>query len=170
MAMFSMELIKKSNWRFVSEREILSEDVYSLIELYKDVNKVSVLNEAFYFYRENNNSLSRVYRPDRFEKNIIFYEKTASLCRSSDYCRECENRVGLLFLTNVIAAMKHIAESQMSFGDKHKEIKKIIDNHTLQTALCSLKTEKDSKNRRILFFLMKKKLYLLCHILCSLKA
>ncbi len=169
MAMFSMELIKKVNWRFVSEREILSEDVYSLIALYKDVNKVAVLSEALYFYRENNNSLSRVYRPDRFEKNKICYEKTASLCRRLGHCRECENRVGLLFLTNAISAMKHISVSQMSFRDKQKEIKKIIDNHTLQIALCTLKTEKDSRNRRILFFLMKNKLYLFCYILCSLK-
>ena len=38
--MYSLELIRKVNWRFVSEREIISEDVYSLLHLYNYIEKV----------------------------------------------------------------------------------------------------------------------------------
>lgn len=169
MAMFSMDLIRKNNWRFVSEREILSEDVYSLIELYKNINKVAVLNEALYFYRENATSLSRTYRKDRFEKVKKCYEQTASMSRRIGHCKETETRVGLVFLSNTIAAMKQVTTSDLSYKEKIKELKLIIDNLTVQAALHSLNTEKDSRNRKILFFLMKKKLYYLCYILCNLK-
>jgi len=169
MAIFSMELIKKINWKFVSEREVLSEDIYSLIELYKRVNKVVVLNETFYFYRENASSLSRTYRKDRFEKVKRCYELTASMCRRIGHNRETENRVAITFLSNTIASMKQISMSDMSFKDKMKELKIIIDNLTLQAVLHSIDVSKDSKNRKILFLLMEKKLYLFCYILCSLK-
>ena len=36
-ALFSMDLINKIHWRFVSEREIISEDVYSLMNLFGHV-------------------------------------------------------------------------------------------------------------------------------------
>lgn len=170
MAMFSMELIKKAGWRFVSEREIISEDVYSLLTLYSYVKKVAVLNEAFYFYRENDTSLSRTYREDRFERVIHCYEQTASLCRRLGYVRETENRVGLLFLTNVVSSMKQLSASDLSFKEKINKLKSIVDNRTVFCALHSLNTKKDSKNRRILFFLMKKKLYYICYILCNLKS
>ena len=32
--LYSLEMIQKASWRFVSEREIISEDVYSLLNLY----------------------------------------------------------------------------------------------------------------------------------------
>ncbi len=170
MAMFSMELIRKINWKFVSEREILSEDVYSLIELYKYVNKVVILNEALYFYRENTSSLSRTYRKDRFQKVKRCYELTASLCRKLKLGNENENRVALTFLSNTIAAMKQISMSDMSFKEKMNELKTILDNNTLFCVFADWKNiSRDSLNRKILFWLMKKKLYFLCYILCNLK-
>ena len=48
-ALYSMELIQRNSWRFVSEREIISEDVYSLLDLYRNVKTVVVIPEAFYF-------------------------------------------------------------------------------------------------------------------------
>ncbi len=170
-AMFSMKLIRKNSWKFVSEREVLSEDIYSLIELYKYVNKVAVLNEAFYFYRENDKSLSRTYRKDRFERVIKCYEQTYGLCCREDLCHETKNRVTLTFLSNTIAAMKQISMSDMSFKDKMKELKTILGNKTLFCALHDRRLiSRDSKNRRILFSLMKKKLTFACYVLCSLKS
>lgn len=169
MAMFSMELIKKANWRFVSEREILSEDVYSLIDLYKDVNKVAVLNEAFYFYRENNASLSRVYRKDRYERVKHCYEECTKLCKRLKYNDDVIDRVSLSFLSNTIAAMKQVCAGDLRFGEKMKELKLIVDNSVLQKALKDTDLTADSKNRRILFFSMQKKFYILCYILCNLK-
>ena len=56
-AMFSAKLIRQAEWKFVSEREIISEDVYSILSLYKHVQRVCILNKAFYFYCENQNSV-----------------------------------------------------------------------------------------------------------------
>lgn len=66
--LYSMEIILNNKWKFISEREIISEDIYSLLNLYKYVNKVAILSEALYFYCENGTSLTHTYRKDRFEK------------------------------------------------------------------------------------------------------
>ena len=74
-AMFSLELINRTQWLFTSEREVLSEDVYSLLILYKDAQSVAILPDALYYYRSNEQSISRSYRPDRFVCNREFYLK-----------------------------------------------------------------------------------------------
>ena len=41
--MYSMDIIRKCGWSFASEREIISEDFYSLTELYGQLNSVFIL-------------------------------------------------------------------------------------------------------------------------------
>ena len=48
-ALYSTKMIRNANWKFVSERNIISEDVYSLVELYGSLDKVVLLNEALYY-------------------------------------------------------------------------------------------------------------------------
>ena len=55
---FSKKLIEKSNFQFVSERNIISEDVYSLMKLMPNVNCVKMLHKSYYKYRMNSQSLT----------------------------------------------------------------------------------------------------------------
>lgn len=48
--MYSMDLIKENQWQFISERKIISEDVYSLLDLIYGVKRVSVIMDYLYFY------------------------------------------------------------------------------------------------------------------------
>ena len=105
-AMFSAELIKRANWRFPSEREIISEDIYALLKLFQDVKTVSVLPKALYHYRKNPTSLSRAYRADRFEKARDFYHKCAKLCESKHYPSAVLDACREPFLALSILAMK----------------------------------------------------------------
>lgn len=67
--MYKREIIDKNKVRFCSEREYISEDLIfqlNLLPLCKNIAKSK--NEAYYYYRINNKSLSRVYKKERFEK------------------------------------------------------------------------------------------------------
>ena len=74
-SLYSMTIIQKHKWRFVSEREIISEDYYSLLYLYRYVEKIAVLKAACYFYCENQGSLTHVFQKNRYEKIILSYLK-----------------------------------------------------------------------------------------------
>ena len=99
-AIYSMKLIKENDWKFVSEREIISEDVYSLLSLYKNVKKVAILEEALYYYCENDTSLTNIYRKDRYEKIEYCYKRCVELCRKIGYHYPLFSLILLSFLQN----------------------------------------------------------------------
>ena len=68
MILYSLKTLRDLDWRFVSEREIISEDVYSLLALFDGISAVTVVPEALYCYCYNEASLSRGYVSNRYEK------------------------------------------------------------------------------------------------------
>ena len=168
--LYSMELINRIKWRFVSEREIISEDVYSLLVLFKYVEKVAVISEAFYFYCRNEKSLSRKYLPDRFEKIKYFYNKTKEMCKEAGYDDEIIHRVSKPYLAFTISAMKQETVAERPAKETKSRLKKLINDDTLQAVLEMNKHDKVSTNRKILFFAIRNRMYNLCYLLLKLKA
>lgn len=163
--LFSMELIRRSKWRFVSEREIISEDVYSLLGLCKHVKNVAVLSEALYYYCENDTSLTHSYRADRFDKNKQFYLKCIALCDRYEYSnlirRSCMNP----FLGNVLGAMK---QETAFYSDKKEAIKRLrttLEDEVLQSVLQKKKKDHAKLKIRILFWAMRHRHCHLCYAL-----
>lgn len=115
-ALFRMELIRQNDWRFVSERQIISEDVYSLLRLYRFVQRVAVLSKACYFYCENQSSLTHVYRLDRFEKINQFYLACQTACDELGYGDEVRTRLTHVYLSFVIAALKQLVATKIREG------------------------------------------------------
>ena len=73
-AMYRLEIIKKNNVRFHSERELISEDLIFNLDFLKYANKVAFNDGAYYHYRVNPTSLTRKIRTDRVEKIKILYD------------------------------------------------------------------------------------------------
>ncbi|WP_458457662.1 glycosyltransferase family 2 protein, partial [Pseudobutyrivibrio sp.] len=95
---YSCELIKKVNWKFVSEREIISEDVYSLLQLMTYLDSVSIIEESLYNYCENAASLTHVFRDDRFEKINTFYNKTVLAAKQMNYDEEIVSKIAYPYI------------------------------------------------------------------------
>lgn len=170
LMLYSTALIKKVNWKFVSERNIISEDVYSLLGLFKFVKTVSVVPQAFYYYCRNESSLSRRYVEDRFEKTKHFYTETKALCEKLGYSDEIIHRVSKPYLAFTILAMKQEAAAQRSFKENRKRICELVNDETLQEVLSANRKDKVSITRRILFFAIRNKMYSLCYLLLKSKA
>lgn len=170
LMLYSMELINSSGWRFVSEREIISEDVYSLISLFKHVKSVSVVPEAFYYYRKNTASLSRVFREDRFDKLNHFYLETKKLCSKLGYDDEIIHRVTTPYLSFVISAMKQESIADRPKRENVSRIKEIVNNDIFRSVLEIIKNDKMSFSRRLLFFTVRNRLSLICYFLLKKKA
>lgn len=167
--LYSTRLINKNNWRFVSERNFISEDVYSLLMLYKYVQKVVIIPEAFYYYYENSSSLTHTYRSDRYLRIKDFYLASEQLCCDFGYGPEIMQRLVYPFISNTIAAMKMICKSDHTTRDKVLLIKEIIDDDILQSVLDTIKYNKDKKSRKILFYFMNKKMYVFVFLLLKIK-
>ena len=168
-SIYSMKLIKDTGWRFVSERDIISEDVYSLLLLYKNVNKVSILNEALYFYCVNPSSLTHTYRKDRYEKIEYFYRMCQNTCKELQYPEFIQRRIIYPFLGNTIAALKQIASSDNKFKDKFIDLEKIVKDETLQNVLQTSINNKWNFSKKILFIAIRYKMTFLTYLLLLLK-
>ena len=120
--MYAMSMIKNSNFRFVSEREIISEDVYSLLNLYSKMNRVVIINEILYYHRVNSKSLTHVYRKDRIEKLNYLYYRLKELCEKCNYDNEIKRLVANPYINGMIGAMKMITNSENLTNKERKEI------------------------------------------------
>ena len=70
--LFRSEIIKQNGLSFQSEREMLSEDALFMVDFISCINKATGIKEAFYNYCRNEDSISKSYKKDRFEKSLVF--------------------------------------------------------------------------------------------------
>ena len=70
--LFKLEIIKKNNINFQSERDIYSEDALFMIDYISYIKKATGISDAFYNYCRNGESISKSYKKDRFEKSLAF--------------------------------------------------------------------------------------------------
>lgn len=163
--LLSMHLILDNGWRFASEREIISEDVYSLLCLYQYVQRVSVLPEALYYYCENGTSLTHVYKADRFERICNFHETSIRKALELGYDAEVAERLQRLLACFVIAAMKQVVRADIPNKDRYRAIWEIVQSDYLKKIRWDLTSYSDSLPRRIFLFLLGKRLTLPCYLI-----
>ena len=168
-AMFSAKLIRQAEWKFVSEREIISEDVYSILSLYKHVQRVCILNKAFYFYCENQNSLTHIYKEDRYQKIKQFYTASLSLIEQLEYGEEMKERLKELYLSFFIGAAKTIVRASMSYAEKIKKLKSIIEDEQMQEVLFEANKFVMNRNKALFFQMARKKRVKVCYLLLWLQ-
>lgn len=170
-SMYSMKLIADNDWKFVSERIMISEDVYSLLILYKNVSKVSVVKRSFYYYCENDtSSLTRVFRPDRYEKQKIFLKGCLDICDKMGYSNEIRSRLYYQFIGNSLGAMKRIAISDAPTNKRYKQISKIVKDDVMQDVVSNLNLKNESFGRKLLFESIKRKLSVCTYLLVYAQA
>lgn len=167
--LYSLEMIQKASWRFVSEREIISEDIYSLLGLYKYVNRVSVLSEALYFYCENAGSLTHTYKKDRYNKIKNFYEACYQLAEKNNYSDNVKDRLSYPYLSNTIAAMKMIVGSDQPKKEQLKQLETVINDEMLQEVINKTPLMKEKMLRKLLLETIKRRRKELCYWMLKAK-
>lgn len=165
----STKLMKTCGRIFQSEKEIISEDVFFMLELYRHVNKAVVLQESLYFYRDNQLSISRSYRPDRYQKIKIFYRRCLELCAECGYTEKVIQRCTEPFISFTVAALKQEVMYHKTMKASLSRVQMIVDDDVLQQVLQEKKKDKTGFMRRILFWTMRNKMYRLCYILVAVK-
>ena len=153
--LFSMKMIKNRNWRFVSERAIIAEDVYSLMNLFSSVKSVCFISKALYYYCRNEESLTHTYREDRYDKIKFYYDESIKMCQENGYNENVQSRVGVTYFSFTIAAMKQIVKSKMEFKDKYRAIKNIVCDNHMHKVIVNTDVSMQSKAWKILISSMK---------------
>lgn len=167
--LISMELIINNKWRMVSERDIISEDFYSLISLYSYTNSVVIIPRNFYYYCRNDLSLTHVYNPNRYKKIKEFYDLSLQKFRDCGYTKQCEKRMASVYLSFVIGAVKSIISSDASIKKQIEEINEIVCDDHLRNVLNDIDKRNETIKRRIVIDIFKARNTLLSYICFKLQ-
>ncbi len=167
--LFSMECIREHSWRFVSEREIISEDIYSVLEFYSYTKTVAFIPKPFYHYLFNPTSLSRSYRADRYVRMKVFYEKMKELSREIGMEQELKEPIKTVFLGITIGALKQIVAAGGSHQQRHKIFKAVVEDDTMKVVLKDYDFSGEGLLKRVFFWSMKKRFSALSYYIIKIK-
>ena len=159
--LYDINFLRRIHWGFPSERDIIAEDVYALLDLYGAAGSVAVIPDALYVYCQRTDSLTHHYRADRFERLKQFYRSCLSLCRQRNYPSQVEQSCGSVFLDIVIGCMK-----QEAARNDWQRIREIMNDPAVQSALAGT-TEKQSIKKRLLFAVLRRRQTSLCSLLLT---
>ena len=163
------ETVKRAGWRLLSERDVFSEDSYGLIALYRHVRRAVILNEALYFYCENEASLSHDYRNRRFDMIKGFRARAFELAGIYENPEPVRERICDLYMSFLIGSMKQLVLSDMRLSDKLRFIRRIISDPATRDSIDAAGLNDSGRARNILYYIMRKGCVSLVYLLVKLQ-
>lgn len=153
MMIIKKSLIDNCNWKFLSERIFLSEDVVSLIELFYNCKSVKIINSILYHYRVNPNSLTHQYDETINIKCNNMLKKLLER-NSCSYDNLYTERVIYLYFSYIIVNIKLLVHSSLPILEKIDALN-TINNDVELIELIKKYNYLNSFKRKLFFYLIK---------------
>ena len=169
--LFKTEIIKENNITFMSEREIYSEDALFMVDYISCIKKATGINEAFYNYCRNGESISKSYKKDRFEKSLAFVGEVEKRFKKdiSEYqiyiYRFWQAMCRVLCSQEIMNAK----DNNIKYTDLKKRLKDICTHSLTVSTLRLYPIGKLPVKQRIFAYGMKYRLYFMLKILVGLR-
>ena len=157
---YSMNLIRKENLRFVSERDFISEDIIWDIDYLHKAQRVCYVPNCLYYYCLNENSLSRKYNPERYNKNkelVVEVKRKLSLLFEEEYYKIHFLRLMFLYLRNSLQYMAQYANSTQS-------IRNVLNDNFWKPLFQHYPYHQMDMKHRLFFMMLKFKIVFLLQI------
>ena len=172
--LFVHEIIKENDITFQSEREMLSEDALFMIDYISCIKKATGIDKAFYNYCRNEDSISKSYKKDRFEKGLVFVDEV-----EKRFKKDIEPEEYQIYIYRFWQAMCRVLCSQeiiyaqnnnIKFTDLKKRLRSICTHSLTVRALKAYPLRKLPLKQRVFAYSMKYRLYFLLKILVGLRS
>lgn len=172
--LFKNEIIKKNNIAYKSERNVFSEDALFMIDYISCIKKATGLPEAFYNYCRNDNSISKSYNKDRFDKGIVFVDEL-----EKRFKKDIEPDVYRMFIYRFWQAFCRVLCSQeimystdnnVRFADLKKRLKAVCTHPLTVKSLKVYPISRLPFKQSVFAYAMKYRLYFLIMILVRLRS
>lgn len=154
---YSMEIIRNHDLRFVSEREWISEDMVFNIRYYLHAKGVALSDYLGYNYRVNVNSLTTKYMADRFEKVCVFYEKEKKLLMDAGLYELCKFRMMRQFFIYLRACLDQLRPEVcgLTKDEVLKKMKEMCGDHRVQEIISGFPARKMGIRQQIFVYAVK---------------
>ncbi len=171
--LFRHDVIKQNNIVFQSEREMLSEDALFMVDYISCIKKATGIRNAFYNYCRNENSISKSYKRDRFEKSLVFVNEV-----ENRFKKDIDSEKYQIYIYRFWQAMCRVLCSQeimyaMDNNIKYSELKRrlraVCEDELTIRALKSYPIGMLPLKQRIFAYGIKYRLYFILKILVGLR-
>lgn len=146
MHVYRRQLLEEHNLRFVTEREVGSEDYLFNLQVIVHAASVRVLSCALYNYELRGGSLSQTYKPDLIEKYTRLLERLKAYYRQENIWEQYKKQAYYFYLWHLAVGTcfsyeyLHITDGH-SVQDGRKNVRAILNRKAVQEAVvCSDKT------------------------------
>ena len=165
--LYKKELFNDSNLRYVSNKWY--EDLRLTSKLYLKCKKISFVEENLYYYLIRNNSIMNNKNLNRNYEIIEAFEDIIDYFKEQNYYDEFYDEINFLGIQHIYIA----AAVRVILNSKNNEIRKNLDplndyfsqNFSLKSKYIYLL----DKNKRIVYFLLKHKMYRLIKFIFRMK-
>ncbi|MBQ4545110.1 MAG: glycosyltransferase [Oscillospiraceae bacterium] len=170
---FKTSVIREKGIEFLSERQILSEDTLFMVDYIKSAKSAIGVPGAYYCYCRNEDSLSKSYNKNRFEKSIVFLDELEK--RIADTVKKDEYKIYLDRLTQgfgrILCSQEitHARDKKTKFSHLKKRLKEICTEDKIRNALKTYPWYKLPVKQAAFAFAMKYKLFLLQKLMVILR-
>lgn len=158
---FSRKIIEDNSIRFVSERDIISEDIMFDLEYYPKSKCVVTVAECFNYYCMNGESLTHKFNKERFEKSKTLYIEIIKRLKKQNICGELREKRS--FLGRVRRQMVDLVANTKS-TEFHRELTNILNDTLVVDTLNNYPIDKMIRKYKLFFNWMKEKRIRLLYI------
>ena len=159
--LYSMDLIKKYNIKFKSEREFQSEDLGFQFEYFRYSKSVCVIERSVYYYRFNPNSLTTKYKKNRFSETLKVYNYINDSILFLELPQSTFLRNKKMLFVQIRACLSQESKriSKKSRRERIKSVKQIVDNKIVVEAVNNYPINLLNFKQKIFLKLLKNKNY-----------
>ena len=172
--LFRHDVIKQNKLVFQSEREKLSEDALFMIDYISCIKKATGINESFYNYCRNGESISKSYKKDRFEKSLVFVDEVEKRFKKDIKPEEYQIYIYRFWqaMCRVLCSQEimYATDNNMNFSGLKNRLKAVCTHPLTVRALKSYPIGKLPAKQRVFAYGVKYKLYFLLKVLVGLRS
>lgn len=155
IVLYKKELIDNYNLRFVSERELISEDLVWNLNILYHSSCIIAIPQVYYYYYKNTNSLSKKTRTDKFKFFKDIREELLKQTESYCFPQEVKLRIDRMFIGYCRSYIGSIVHSLLPYKVKKKIISEICNDKVWGRIWESYPIIKMPKKHLIIQMLMK---------------
>ena len=147
------EFLMENGIRFQSERKLIYEDLMYTLDIFPYLKTVALINEPLYHYCENENSLTKAYKEDKYDRISFMYNY---IINSNEYSRMIDDlNVQMRFNRTMISYIRLCL--MQTHNMDIRQIKKITNGKMSKKVMENYPVKKLPFNQAVFAYLVKKR-------------
>ncbi len=157
-AIYKTEIIDRYHIRFMSEREILSEDILFDIQLLPHCKNIRFISQALYHYCYNNTSLTQTFSEDKLSRNLALLQEMIFILQKQGLAH-LEQRALRFFIGYNRVFLKNILLSHYGYKKKKALCHELYNNKGWNIIFLKYPISQMSLPHRFILLTIKHKLF-----------